>query len=732
MRVTADAALETAQSEAQSHILTVTGACIDTKKSQLEHTIIANSMNARRRFSVNGHPLEIDEVPWPETRDCISEFHRIGHWRRGFPGIFHTGYGDPTDESHRVAGKVAFSTATRHVAMQACAREHTPPITDGEIKFEFEYQMLAATDKMWCYAAKDELDRKNITRARNMFISKRGDMAHIQSLSGIEFLHKLKDDPTLMADMTRSTGAVRASKAAYSRDLLRLKNWLAYMMFTHPRRDTPTIFHTITLPGYNDYNLYRIQLVCDGTWERYKLASATDKMKMRVNAFHRHPNVQVQFFELWKQQMLTLADYIYGDLHESAGTEFQRSGNGHAHLLRFVKGAPNMRGVTEEAFSDDVISIDRLNAWYTSQNAIAAYTRKQVERKYESNNKRKSFTAWAREELFLSETDDNGEATCRFLFVVMSVERMCAQLSSIEGEDIEYLRSRVHLSSDMDPSDIQKSDDEFLCSFSIFEEDEILISAQKKAHNENRTVSSVRLEFLRGKEISYLGKTTQRPQPYRGLDTEKAVSSRIIEEFRSCLEANESDGELKGIVRWNEEYLYCMIFHDAMTDAWSPLRDDQGRVIEGLQSWAGFVENEISAGRVKATEEWKWRMTTESTNAKKPNVDGILLSTTEMREAFIEKYGFELFFGLVQQHTQRHECSKDYCCAPKRIKQTDQNGKVSTTPTRKNTPHENIQYNSPYCLHHRHMLATHHPSYPTQTKKVSPHTHTNKHTHTHK
>ena len=108
MRVTADAALET-----------VTGACIDTKKSQLEHTIIANSMNAQRHFSVNGHPLEIDEVPWPETRDCISEFHRIGHWRRGFPGIFHTGYGDPTDESHRVAGKVAFSTAARHVAMQA-------------------------------------------------------------------------------------------------------------------------------------------------------------------------------------------------------------------------------------------------------------------------------------------------------------------------------------------------------------------------------------------------------------------------------------------------------------------------------------------------------------------------------------------------------------------------------------------------------------------------------------
>ena len=62
--------------------------------------------------------------------------------------------------------------------------------------------------------------------------------------------------------------------------------------------------------------------------------------------------------------------------------------------------------------------------------------------------------------------------------------------------------------------------------------------------------------------------------------------------------------------------------------------------------------------------------------------DGILLSTSEMRERFIEKYGFEHFYGLVQQHAQFHSCSDDYCRAPKRRTTKHADGKVNT-PTNK-------------------------------------------------
>lgn len=680
MPITTDPLLESAQSEAQAEILTVTGACLDTKKSQTERNIVVNAMNARRRWSVNGHEIEVDEVPWPQTLDPICEHHQIGHWSRAFPGIFHNGEGDPTDDSQRIA-KVLFATATTHVALQACSREHTG-MTDGDRTYRFEHQLLAATDNSWCYAAKDQLDRKNITNARKTFLANRPDVNELRLLSGADLLRRMKEDPTILKSMTRSSVAIRASKAAYSRDLLMLKNWLAHMQFHHKRRDVPTIFHTITFPGYNDYDLYRLLLVCDGTWEDYKDLDMQAKLKMRVDAFHKHPMLQVKYFEIWREQITAMVNSVYGDLHESAGIEFQRSGNGHAHLLRFVKGAPNMRGVTEEAFCEDRISIDTLNEWYSSDSAIAAHTRDYVERTYEHKDKHESLTEWAKKELRVDEED----STCRFLFLIMSIERTLKHASHVGGLDIDYLAPRQQISAGMTIEEVSKSNEEFLATMSIFEDDEILIEAQHKAAAQGKTASSVRLAYLQGEPIHHLQLTSQRSSKYRGLDVEKAISSRVIAEIKQCcLKDKKAAPDTTGIERWNEEYLYCMIFEDAMTDAWSPLLDAEGELIEGLQSWDAFVQNELDDGSMEEGDRWKWTMSQEPK-------DGILLSTSEMRERFVGKYGFEHFYGLVQQHAQFHSCSDDYCRAPKRRTTKHADGKVNTpTNKQKKASNNNLQ-----------------------------------------
>ena len=106
-----------------------------------------------------------------------------------------------------------FATATTHVALQACSREHTG-MTDGDRTYRFEHQLLAATDNSWCYAAKDQLDRKNITNARKTFLANRPDVNELRLLSGADLLRRMKEDPTILKSMTRSSVAIRASKAA--------------------------------------------------------------------------------------------------------------------------------------------------------------------------------------------------------------------------------------------------------------------------------------------------------------------------------------------------------------------------------------------------------------------------------------------------------------------------------------------------------------------------------------
>jgi hypothetical protein len=48
------------------------------------------------------------------------------------------------------------------------------------------------------------------------------------------------------------------------------------------------------------------------------------KLKRRVDAFHKHPMLQVKQFEIWREHITAMVHSVYGDLHESAGIAFQR------------------------------------------------------------------------------------------------------------------------------------------------------------------------------------------------------------------------------------------------------------------------------------------------------------------------------------------------------------------------------------------------------------------------
>jgi hypothetical protein len=262
----------------------------------------------------------------------------------------------------------------------------------------------------------------------------------------------------------------------------------------------------------------------------------------------------------------------------------------------------------------------------------------------------------------------------------MSIEGMVASVSEVAGMDIDWLPPlQLPVGSGGEvPSSVavDVSNEEFFETMAIFETDHVLVGAQQDAAARTEPVSRVRLDYLEGKEVTHGGGTRKR-QPYRGVCTGKAITTRVIGELAAeyaCrapdCDAGELESAFAGIRNWNVEYLYAMVFHDNMADAWSPLRDSSGGPVTDLQSWVGFIDEQLSGGAVAADDIWKWEMARSSR-------DGILLSTADQRLQFVRKYGFALFFGLVQELVQMHECSEQYCCAPRKQRGVGPDGKVA-------------------------------------------------------
>ena len=384
--------------------------------------------------------------------------------------------------------------------------------------------------------------------------------------------------------------------------------------------------------------------------------------------------------KVW-QEMLGLKDYF-------GCAEHHRSGVNHFHTIMTLCGSGDSRTVVEESYSRDWLSVGCVWAWFMSEGTVASFVRTKVlSRKLTTEEEdamkalrscyqgldhdtvQLQFVLWLRSDLKCLPGEDEDEFV-RLLFLAVYVDTHTAHLTELGGVSIDYLQRRS-LPTTWSKADIMKSDADFFVDFAEFEKDPVLVAAQRRAwreggcvSSEGGCVSSVRLQYLQGMSVFDGPRERIRPGgPYRGLDLEKSVTTRLVTELHFVYQEwagsteDETFNELADIRAWSDNYHYLMVFGDSRVDAWSCLRDSQGELISSeanIPTWASFMELEQTEGHAPQND-GRWPMADG-------DEDGIRLSTCAQRKRFIEKYGAELFWSLLQPKTQHHRCSREYCC----------------------------------------------------------------------
>jgi hypothetical protein len=276
-------------------------------------------------------------------------------------------------------------------------------------------------------------------------------------------------------------------------------------------------------------------------------------------------------------------------------------------------------------------------------------------------------------------------------WLLASYQALVASSHHLLWCDIHWLRARS-VPNFNDPASIARSNADFFMDFGFFEDSHVLTHAQREAYASGKSVSSVRNRYLAGETISGAkpGETETFPAAlggkHRDFCPKKAVSTRVVASLIAhtaviCdVSREEAQVLCTGLDHWNENYLYFLMSMDLRADAWHHVRDRNGSPIRGavsLPTWSGFVS--MQAACATESDKCLWDMVQHLTGSGYRDGacnEGVALSTRAQRELFIEIYGIEMFWSMVQPPCQTHTCSA-YCCKPTKRKVVAEDGTVS-------------------------------------------------------
>ena len=712
-------ALRDSQERAQRGTFSVSGLCTAdarhagarSEQDVLASTVCAARRRALERSCVQGVPVPPDAVAWPtQHRDRpLSEYMRIGHWRRSFAGVFWEGVGDATEGKHRVSASLCgFREAAAHTALQACVRD-----TDrgGTV-----YQMLAATDMCWAFAAANEVYRRNANSARGHFIR---DVPNVASMTSAEFVDAYENDVAVRSSLTRASGDIPGSRASVLKARRHMNNLIDHLMFFDD--DTmaiPSVFVTYTLPSKSEDALMRLMATCDDRLDEYE-ASLSDRelnQDMRMELFRRHPLLVTLFFLSWREKVEAFWSSVYGereifrkDTHYDEYTrafsrvdgiwarEGQRDGTGHVHAALRALGAALVDAFANEHGCDDRVLAPTVLAWLHGRSGITDAIRTQLERRGVAVGD------WFRKECMLGAAGD----TVRFLFVVMAAEALFATVRYAGSLDLEFLRPRMlpHEFDGLSDADaLRASEREVFETMSEFERGPACVEAQQHVYACGVRLSECRLRMLEGCPVPYVTSSgssavyTREGGSYRGLRYQKALAWRLVLSFERHLavghDAPAAPRPCVGLRAFAHDYIYACVESDNMMDAWSPLNDCTGEAhADGRMSWGSFCQSTSEfVGRVEALRAGAGGAGAGSGpdgggpggagggcywgDAVCHDFGGVLLSSVAQRRLFATERGHLALWAEIQLHTQKHECRETYCCAPRKEKRVSPTGRV--------------------------------------------------------
>ena len=355
--------------------------------------------------------------------------------------------------------------------------------------------------------------------------------------------------------------------------------------------------------------------------------------------------------------------------------------------------------VLRAAYCHDGIPVGLLWRWYRSGGPVAARVRQHVEEQeldkeavaraeglqyvadFGGEQPGAPFMLWLHSELMCPPwSPDKKQApaapqpeAARLLFLVMCFEAVVRNDKKLGSLDLTWL-SRPGLPATWGADDVEHSDRDFLPDFSVMETSPGLVAAQRHARACGQPCSAVRLQYLSGLPVEVAGGASEVRASgcYRSLDTAKAPASHLLEELAAAARSAgglSGDCPIAGWRHWTMDYLYFMVHSDSCVDAWSHAHDERGRPLDReLPTWGSFVEEQLTAGLADTAEVPLWRMASSHT-------DGVRLSTAKQRCAFRKKYGWAMFWSLLQGPCQHHKCSKEYCCPDREELQKGKDGK---------------------------------------------------------